>query len=205
VIHGDEPALLAELAAHRKLAGLGLRQLAPTVLLSRTPLDKTLAAIRGAGYAPVAETADGTVRVEQTRSHRAAAPVPHPRLPGGTGAQAKRSPAVIDLSALAAKLRIAPPFAPEPDPGNGIPFGTDTEEIIAGYAHLLSLADVRQLAHAIDEGQAVTVEYVAASGSRTVRTLSEIDFDPPYLYAWCHLRDDERVFTLSRIQGVMPA
>jgi hypothetical protein len=30
-------------------------------------------------------------------------------------------------------------------------------------------------------------------------------FDPPYLYAWCHLRDDERVFTLSRIQGVMPA
>ncbi|WP_323180409.1 WYL domain-containing protein [Streptomyces sp. NBC_00102] len=28
--------------------------------------------------------------------------------------------------------------------------------------------------------------------------------DPPYLYAWCHLRDDERVFTLSRIHGIMP-
>ncbi|NEA68345.1 WYL domain-containing protein [Streptomyces sp. SID12488] len=205
VIHGEEPALLAELAVHRKLVGLGLRQLAPTVLISRTPLDKTLAAIRAAGYAPVAEAADGTVRVEQTPSQRAAAPVPHPRPPGGEGAQAKRSPAVADVSALAARLRGAPVFAPEPDPYNGIPFGTDTEEIIAGYAHLLSFADVRQLAHAINEGQAVTIEYVAASGSRTVRTLSEIDFDPPYLYAWCHLRDDERVFTLSRIQGVMPA
>ncbi|MGW3724666.1 WYL domain-containing protein, partial [Streptomyces sp. NPDC000851] len=70
---------------------------------------------------------------------------------------------------------------------------------------LLSLADVRQLAHAIDEGREVTIEYVAASGSRTVRTLSELELDAPYLYAWCHLRDDDRVFTLSRIHGVMPA
>lgn len=60
------------------------------------------------------------------------------------------------------------------------------------------------LTHAIDAGTAITVEYVAASGNRTVRTLSELVLDPPYLYAWCHLRDDERAFTLSRIHGVMP-
>nr|WP_306457890.1 helicase-associated domain-containing protein [Streptomyces sp. SA15] len=210
VIHGEEPALLSELAAHRKLADLGLRQLAPTVLVSRTPLDKTLAALRAAGYAPVAETADGAVRVERTRRHRAAAPVPSPRPPGG--APARRDPsarpaeasATVDLSSLATRLRAAPPTTPEPDPGNGIPFDTDTEEIVAGYARLLSLADVRQLAHAIDEGRPITIEYVAASGNRTVRTLSELDLDPPHLYAWCHLRDDERVFTLSRIHGVMP-
>lgn len=46
---------------------------------------------------------------------------------------------------------------------------------------------------------------MAASGSRTVRTLGELDLDPPYLYAWCHLRGDESVFALSRIHGVMPA
>ncbi len=109
------------------------------------------------------------------------------------------------MNALAATLLAAPPIPPAPDPYNGVPFGSDTEEIIAGYVHLLSFADVRQLAHAINEGLAITIEYVAASGNRTVRTLSEIDFDPPYLYAWCHLRDDERVFTLSRIHGVMPA
>ncbi|MFF6775835.1 hypothetical protein ACFY8W_20020 [Streptomyces sp. NPDC012637] len=38
----------------------------------------------------------------------------------------------------------------------------------------------------------------------TVRTLSRLELDPPYLEAWCHLRGDERVFTLSRIHGVMP-
>ncbi|MET9884708.1 helicase-associated domain-containing protein [Streptomyces sp. NPDC006430] len=79
VLHGDEPALLAELAAHRRLAKLGLRQLAPTVLISRSSLDTTLAALRAEGYAPVPETAEGTVRIEKIRPRRAAAPVPAPR------------------------------------------------------------------------------------------------------------------------------
>ncbi|WP_442812093.1 MULTISPECIES: WYL domain-containing protein [unclassified Streptomyces] len=64
--------------------------------------------------------------------------------------------------------------------------------------------DVRQLAHAVDVGTATTVEYVAASGNRAVRILSELVLDPPYVYAWCHLRDGQRVFTLSRIHGIMP-
>ncbi|GHH69649.1 hypothetical protein GCM10018793_02400 [Streptomyces sulfonofaciens] len=50
VIHGDEPALLAELAAHRRLAKLGRRRLAPTVLVSQSPPDTTLAALRAEGY-----------------------------------------------------------------------------------------------------------------------------------------------------------
>lgn len=211
VIHGQEPALLAELAAHRGLSKLGLRQLAPTVLISGTALDKTLAALRAEGYAAVAETADGTVRIEQARRHRAAAALPGPRLPISNGtclhaaARTAGTPPSVDVSALAARLTSAPPTSPEPDPYNGVPFDSDTEEIVAGYGTRLSLTDVRQLAHAIHEDQAVTIEYVAASGSHTVRTLSRLDFDPPYLQAWCHLRKDERVFALSRIHGVMPA
>ncbi|MFF8264156.1 hypothetical protein [Streptomyces virginiae] len=36
-----------------------------------------------------------------------------------------------------------------------------------------------------------------------MRTLSDLDLDPPHLEAWCQLRDAVRVFTLSRIHGVM--
>ncbi|MEE1790805.1 hypothetical protein PUR28_08450 [Streptomyces sp. BE308] len=115
------------------------------------------------------------------------------------------TPVTVDLSALAARLRAAPTELPAPDPfGTGVPYGTDTEEIVAGYAKNLAYADVRQVAHAVNAGTAITVEYVAASGNRTVRTLSELVLDPPHVYAWCHLRDDERVFTLSRIHGVIP-
>ncbi|MFF9059191.1 helicase-associated domain-containing protein [Streptomyces sp. NPDC014882] len=210
VVHGAEPALLAELAAHRRLAKLGLRQLAPTVLVSRSPLDATLAALRAEGYAPVAETAEGTVRIERAWSPQAAAPVPAPR---GTGtpsggriaaAGGVNTSAPVDPGALALQLLKAPPTLPDPAPlAGGRPFATDTEEIVSGWAKHLPYSDVRQLAHAIDTGGPITVEYVAASGNRTVRTLSHLDLDPPYLEAWCHLRDDGRVFTLSRVHGVM--
>ncbi|GGZ73722.1 helicase C-terminal domain-containing protein [Streptomyces echinoruber] len=205
VLHGEEPALLAEIAAHRTLSRLGLRHLAPTVLVSRTPLEKTLAALRAEGYAPVAETAEGTVRVERPRRHRVKAPVPAPRRAAdGPGVRSTAAPGRAELTALAARLADAPLAHPAPDPYHGLPFATDTEEIIAGCATRLSHADVRQLAHAVDDGTAVTVEYVDATGSRTIRTISGLELDPPYLYAWCHLRDAERVFTLSRIHGVMP-
>ncbi|WP_030193556.1 helicase C-terminal domain-containing protein [Streptomyces sp. NRRL S-87] len=212
VLHGEDPALLAELAAHRRLAKLGLRQLAPTVLISRSPLDTTLAALRAEGYAPLAETADGTVRIEKTPPRRAAARVPAPRGPRARGSAriaathpAKES-AALDPSALAARLLAAPATTPEPATfDGGAPFATDTEEVVAGWAKRLPYSDIRQLAHAIDTDQAITIEYVATSGNRTVRTLSRLDLDPPYLEAWCHLRSDERVFTLSRIHSVMSA
>ncbi|WP_406457318.1 helicase C-terminal domain-containing protein [Streptomyces sp. NBC_01622] len=208
VLHGDEPALLAELAAHRGLVKLGLRQLAPTVLVSRSPVDTTLAALRAQGYAPVAETAEGTVRIEKARPRRAT-PVPtprgsHARDSGRIAATRAEAPAAVDPNTLATRLLAAPPASSEPAPfDGGVPFATDTEEIVAGWAKHLPYSDIRQLAHAIDAGQAITVEYVATSGSRTVRTLSHLMLDPPYLEAWCHLRDAERVFTLSRIHSVM--
>lgn len=210
VIHSEDAALLAEIAVHRKLADLGLRRLAPTVLISRTPLAKTLAALRAEGYAPVAEAADGAVRIETAERRRAALPLPAPRRAPGSAGSRFPSGAVQQVSGpgsprdLAARLHAAPPSSPEPDPNNGVPFGTDTEEIIAGYADRLSLTDVRQLAHAVDTGRAITIEYDAASGGHSVRSVSELDLDPPYLHAWCHLRNDERVFTLSRIASVMP-
>ncbi|WP_240351459.1 hypothetical protein [Streptomyces olivoreticuli] len=110
------------------------------------------------------------------------------------------------LDVLADRLPKAPPTTPEPNPYDSeVPFVTDTEEIVAGYAKYLSYSDIRQVAHAIDTGAAITVEYIATSGNRTVRTLSDLELDPPYLDAWCHLRETERVFALSRIHGLMPA
>src|SRR5439155_21948492 len=56
-LRSDDTALLAEIAADRRLRTLGLRQLAPTVLAADTDLSDTLAALRKAGYAPAAAAA----------------------------------------------------------------------------------------------------------------------------------------------------
>ena len=121
-----------------------------------------------------------------------------------TAIRNRLSPAAVDPNILAAQLLKAPPTPPEPAPfDGGAAFATDTEEIVASWAKRLPYSDVRQLAHAIETGEPITIEYVAAPGNRTVRTLSHLMLDPPYLEAWCHLRDDERVFALSRIHSVM--
>ncbi|MEX2973426.1 helicase-associated domain-containing protein [Streptomyces sp. C184] len=82
-IRSDDEALLKELAAHRALRALGLREIAPTVLVSGRPPAATLDALRAAGYAPALESDTGTTTVERLPAHRAtaAAPTRNPQAP----------------------------------------------------------------------------------------------------------------------------
>ncbi|WP_328546563.1 helicase-associated domain-containing protein [Streptomyces platensis] len=75
-IRSDDEALVRELAAHRALTDLGLRAIAPTVLVSARPPAATLDALRAAGYAPTLESDTGTTTVERLPAHRATAPAP---------------------------------------------------------------------------------------------------------------------------------
>ncbi|MEU9114007.1 helicase-associated domain-containing protein [Streptomyces sp. NPDC048483] len=75
-IRSDDEALVAELAAHRALRDLGLRAIAPTVLVSSRPPAATLEALRAAGYAPALESDTGATTVERLPTHRTKAPAP---------------------------------------------------------------------------------------------------------------------------------
>ncbi|MEV0279569.1 helicase-associated domain-containing protein [Streptomyces sp. NPDC050610] len=77
-VRSDDEALVRELAAHRELCALGLRAIAPTVLVAAEPPDAVLRALRAAGYAPVLEAETGTTVVERAAAHRAKAPAPLP-------------------------------------------------------------------------------------------------------------------------------
>lgn len=198
VLHGPDPVLLAEVAAHRGLAPLGLRLLAPTVLVSAAGPQTALDSLRAAGYAPVAESADGTIRLERSTSHRAPLVPPQRHAP----AQPLRAlPSPAELRALAGRLLTA---AADDARQDADPVDPDTEDLLADDAAHLDPTEIRRLARAIQADRTVTIEYLAPSGNRTVRTLSELEFDPPYLHAWCHLREDQRIFTLARIQAVLP-
>ncbi|MFG2140537.1 helicase-associated domain-containing protein [Streptomyces sp. NPDC048650] len=88
-IRSDDEALVRELAAHRALRDLGLRAIAPTVLVSGLPPAATLAALRAAGYAPALESDTGGTTVERLPAHRSTAPAPA-RDPGAPLALARR-------------------------------------------------------------------------------------------------------------------
>lgn len=69
-LRADDPALLAGLPDDPRLAGLGLRLLAPTVLAARVPPVDLVAALRARGLAPVVEGPDGLVVHPPAAAHR---------------------------------------------------------------------------------------------------------------------------------------
>ncbi|GAB3276221.1 helicase-associated domain-containing protein [Actinocorallia lasiicapitis] len=69
-LRSDDEALVHELANHRALRKIGLRRIAPTVLVSAQPPAETLQALRAAGYTPTLEAQTGTAIVERTPTSR---------------------------------------------------------------------------------------------------------------------------------------
>lgn len=220
VVVSEDPALLAEIAAHRSLRRLNLRLVAPTVLVARSGAEEVLAGLRGAGYLPVPLDDEG-VRV-----------LPRPAVEeegedGVTGAfAATPGPGSdrggLDDADLALRRWVAETRPPAPvrvtesptevaarllrgeEPG---PTGSEgeVETAIARFARRLSTSERRQLAHAVATGGAVTIRYRANSGGVTERKISDLVLVGDYLYAWCHLRESERYFVLGNILSVAPA
>ena len=98
-IRSDDEALVSELAAARALARLGLRRIAPTVLISTADPEATLAALRAAGYAPVLEAETGTTVIEKARQERAPK-----RMPSLSGARPRRGQGPGTAQSLAGAL-----------------------------------------------------------------------------------------------------
>jgi hypothetical protein len=66
----------------------------------------------------------------------------------------------------------------------------------------LSPAEVGQVAHAVVHGVPVRIRYRSSSGGVTVRVVSQLALTDASLWGWCHLREDMRSFTLSRVLAV---
>ncbi len=129
----DDPVLLAEVLAHPVAVRCGLRRLAPTVLVSPLPLATLLDEVRGAGFAPVAEGADGQVIELRTADRRAKV-----RMPPARRAAGPLLPSAEQLAALVRGIRAGDAAAITPsEPAvvtGGLSTG-DTLELLQGAAH----------------------------------------------------------------------
>ncbi|MGN6334019.1 MAG: helicase-associated domain-containing protein [Motilibacteraceae bacterium] len=228
VVVADDPALLAEVVAHRGLRALAPRLLAPTVLASALPVAETVRALRESGYLPVEHDADGQL-VLTARAQRASGA---PKRSGGKRPPTQRpAPSTPpDLQALAAALLASPgqpptsrkPGAKPPTtsgtkPGKATPKGSakapldaeatgdDERAMFQHWCRNLSAEEVALLEEAEATGGEVLIEYVDQRGRWTQRVVSDCLLDPPYLSAWCHLRRDERDFLLQSIESVSRA
>ncbi|GAA4450472.1 helicase-associated domain-containing protein [Phytohabitans houttuyneae] len=193
VMRADDPTLLAEIAGARSLRQLGLTVLAPTVLASTQGPAETLAALRAAGYAPSGEDADGVATVERAPRHR----VPTPRRPESRS-RPPRNPA--DVAALAARLLSS--YVEEATEAPLRPTPMSVARDVRDHAAHLTTPQRLLLVGAVSQGTAIEIFYTDGDGESTRRVIEPTELDGPKLSAWCQLRDDERVFLLSRIESV---
>lgn len=183
-IRSDDEALIAELLHHPQASTWGLRRLAPTVLVSTTPVATLLQRLRDSGTAPVVEAADGTVRVarrdlQRTRNPRSSAATPAQRAARETARMTQVAAAIRSGDRVAA-LR---------------PAGTASEGPSAALAALRSAVEDRRL---------VWIGYVDNDGATTERVVTPIRVDGGWLTAYDQRAADHRSFAVHRITAVRP-
>ena len=176
----DEHALL-EVLHHPAAASLGLRRLAPTVLISSTPIDVLLPRLREAGIAPVVEAADGSVHVARPDPLRARST----RRSTADGRTLAHSAARV--SAVVAAVRAGDKTtATRPDPDEALHPGSVLAE----------------LQEAIDARAVVMIGYVDNHGARGTRMVRPASLEGGQLRAYDLGVDDERLFAVHRISSV---
>jgi hypothetical protein len=202
VVTSADTALLAEVANDRALLRLGVRLVAPTVLTADVASEELLATLRKAGYFPVADDVDPAHSVARDGLALPAAPprdtplrevlrsmVAHHQPP--VPAEEPLTPAEL-ADRLVGRLSAVDA---EREP-------SETERVVARSTTLLTPAEVRQLAHAIDTNGAVTITYRGQTGGVHRRRIRDVVRMADRLYAFCELRQGEREFVIGNILSV---
>ncbi|MGI8522130.1 MAG: helicase-associated domain-containing protein [Nocardioides sp.] len=178
----DDEAALSELLHDSRAASWGLRRLAPTVVVSTSPVDVLLPRLRELGLAPVVEAADGSVHVSRRDQLRASPPRPR-----RTPSEAARTEARLGqvVTAIRAGDRVA---ASRPTAASSLtPSG--------------SLAALRE---AVEGGRTVLIGYVDNHGTSSERIVDPVKVEGGWLTGRDQRADDVRSFAVHRITSVKP-
>jgi hypothetical protein len=201
-LRSDDEALIAEALADKRLAVLGLRRLAPTVLVSPYQTARLLTALRDAGFAPVAEDAGGAAVLARPKVRRAPSRTPmSSRVADQAGPPALAGPRLagvveqIRRGDHAARAARRAPVTVRAAAGQAVP------GLSAVQAHGQAMAVLQQ---AVREKAKVWVGYVDAHGSTLSRLVRPVSLSAGYLRAEDERTETLHTFALHRITAAVP-
>ncbi|MCK9874438.1 helicase-associated domain-containing protein [Frankia sp. Ag45/Mut15] len=184
----DDTALLSEVVVSRGTQALGLRRIAPTIVISSLPVNDLLAGLREAGYAPVAEAPDGRVLLSRPTTHR-------------TPARARSSSGDVADSRLAQARDVLRLVRRGDDSARTLRAARSTD--IAGFGLTRSAPLIlTMLQDAVREKQRILLGYVDQQGTPRDRIVRPTALDGGWLTAWDELTDQPRRFALHRVTGI---
>ncbi|MFF8596530.1 helicase-associated domain-containing protein [Streptomyces sp. NPDC015220] len=187
----DDDALLNEILADRRSAGLRLRRLAPTVLAAQADPATLLEGLRAMGYAPAAESAEGDVLVTRADSHRTPPRTAPEPVPDGPPAPDATLLSAAIRAIRAGDLASTAPRRPAPEPADG------GDPPRTGPAETLATVQA-----AVLTGEALWIGYVNADGAASQRVIAPIRVEGGFVTAYDHTADEVRTYPLHRITGV---
>jgi Helicase conserved C-terminal domain len=182
----DDPVLLTELLAHPVATRCALRRLAPTVLVSPLSLTALLDEVRGAGFLPVAEGADGEVVDLRAGTRRAKV-----RAQPARRATAAPTPSADQLAALVAMVRAGDAAALTTAVAQAEPLGR--------ASGVSTTATLQLLQGAADAGSSVRIGYVDSHGVASRRIIRPVHVGGGVLEGIERCADELRRFPLHRI------
>ena len=179
-LRADDETALAEVLHHPRAASLGLRRIAPTVLISTTPLDVLLPRLRELGVSPLVESIDGSVHVSRPDRLRA-----RPR----TTRRAEEARLEARLAQVVTAIRAGDQVAAHRP---------------ASAVELTPMGSLAALREAVESRRTVVIGYVDNQGVSAERIVDPLRVDGGWLTARDHRADDERQFAVHRIRSVNP-
>ena len=184
-LRSDDETLIAQVAADRRLAEYGLRLLAPGVLVALAEPDELLGALRGAGYAPAAESAAGIVVPALAARQRA------------PGRRASPVPRHADVTAEQRETLVRRMRA-----GDSMVRGQGRTRVIPAVPGVTTATILEMLQRAIREDEGLWIGYVNADGQSSQRFIEPITLSGGFLTAYDHRREEQRTFAIHRITSV---
>jgi hypothetical protein len=179
-LRADDEAALTELLHHPRAGALGLRRLAPTVLVSTTPLDVLIPRLRELGVSPLVESIDGTVHVSRPDRRRA-----RPRVARRTADARLEARLAQVVTAVRAGDR-----------------AHESRLAASPTASLTPMGSLAALREAVETGRTVLIDYVDNDGAASQRLVDPVRVDGGWLTARDHRADDLRQFAVHRIRTV---
>ena len=181
-VRADDEAALTELLLHPQAGSLGLRRLAPTVLISTAPLDVLLPRLRELGAAPAVEAPDGSLHVARPDALRA-------RTPKERGRQERAARESAAVARVVAAIRAGDRAVAERPAG--LPALTPGDSMTA-------------LRQAVAARASVLIAYVDNHGASTERIIDPLGVEGGWLTARDHRSEEVRTFAVHRITSVTP-
>ncbi|MEW1643576.1 helicase C-terminal domain-containing protein [Streptomyces sp. NPDC091219] len=185
----DDDAVLSEILADKRSAGLRLRRLAPTVLAAQADPAALLDGLRAMGFAPAAESAEGDVVITRAHAHRTPPRTAPDPVPDG--------PPPPDPTLLSAAIRAiragdrasTTPLKTTTPPNGELPRTGSAETLATMQAAVLT-------------GTTLWIGYVNAEGTASQRVIAPIRVEGGFVTAYDHTADEVRTYPLHRVTGV---